>query len=66
MLTRPVSAYQPISPAKQGELGIFLQWLETQLELNLCYDSGHYRAAYDGGQKDGVLNLIDYMVCQVE
>jgi hypothetical protein len=37
-----------------------------RLEPNLRYESGHYRAADDGGQKDGVLNLIDYMVCQAE
>ena len=54
------------SPAKQNELGIFLQWLETWLEPNLCDKSGYDGAANDGGQKDGVLKLIDYMVGQAE
>jgi hypothetical protein len=38
----------------------------TRLEPNLRDKSGYYRAANDGCQKDGVLNLIDYMVGQAE
>jgi len=54
------------SPAKQNELGIFRQWLETRLTPNLGDKSGYDRAAHDGSQKDGVLNMIDSMVGQIE
>ena len=54
------------SPAKHKEVGSFLQCLETRLEPNLCDKSGYYGAANDRGQKDGVLNLIDYMIGRAE